>query len=102
MAAVDVPALAARKPAAMEAAIDLTADSDATDVDEDDASLQLAMRLQQEELRWQQLQSQRTLGGGGAAADLDGGGGDDDDASLQLALRLQQEEAAAAQAAQPE
>ena len=77
-------------------------DSMRGDEDEDDASLQLAMRLQQEELRWQQLQSQRTLGGGGAAADLDGGGGDDDDASLQLALRLQQEEAAAAQAAQPE
>ena len=74
-------------------------DSMRGDEDEDDASLQLAMRLQEEELRWQQLQSQRTLGGGGAAADLDGGGGDDDDASLQLALRLQQEEAAAAQQA---
>ena len=63
-------------------------DSMRGDEDEDDASLQLAMRLQQEELRWQQLQSQRSIGG--AAADLDGG---DDDASLQLALRLQQEEA---------
>ena len=32
-----------------------------TEEDDDEASLQLAMRLQQEELRWQQLQSRRTV-----------------------------------------
>ena len=71
-------ALAARKPVAMEAAIDLTADSDATDVDEDDASLQLALRLQREEDANARKRAR------------------DEDASLALELQRQEEATAAA------
>lgn len=64
----------------MEAAIDLTADSDATDVDEDDASLQLALRLQREEDNARKRAR-------------------DEDASLALELQRQEEAAAASSAA---
>ena len=64
----------------MEAAIDLTADSDATDVDEDDASLQLALRLQREEDNARKRAR-------------------DEDASLALELQRQEEAAAASSSA---
>jgi hypothetical protein len=52
----------------------------------DDESLRLAMQLQEEELRWQQLQSQRALSAIGT------GTGGEIDEDLALAMRLQREE----------
>ena len=61
------------------------ADMDTADTDEE--SLRLAMQLQEEELQWQQLQSQRALSALGAGAE-----GDELDEDLALAMRLQREE----------